>query len=1047
MLPSLLGLVLAAAPLALAAPTLNYPLQDQLPPVARVGNAYTYSLLPSTFTSSSNITYTTTALPAWLSWSPGIETFYGTPSSSDIGQTDITVTATDGTGSTTSKWTAIVSNYSVPAVHSSFPTQIADPSLRAFASASALPGGTGVSVPPFWSFSLGFASDTFRVSHTDPINGELFFAARQRGTSSLPSWLRFDNETMTFNGVAPANGSYTIVATGTDYWGYSGAQTSFVIEVGQGAGIELQKGSNWTDLQTMSRGKVAYTLDLSDVLVNGQAAGAGQLAVSMNSADFSWLSLDSSSHTFSGTTPDRYINGTVSPLSIPITIASTNTSDTLTLTSYVAMDILPYFFTTFNLPNASVTPGSFFSWSLGNYVVNKTAIINATVSPSDASSWLSFNPSNMTLTGMAPKNPSYATVDVIFHASQGGNTATTDLKVAMTGVTATTSSTGTAAVSTSSSGSSSSGGLSKGAKIGIGIACGLIAMILLLLLLFCCCRRRKQRQAENDTRDNDADSFVVGSPTQANDPFRKSNTLDPPRNIFGEIAKFSPFGNRQPEPNSFRPTSGATSGATSETMAERPHRIDGLKGILEWSEKPSEFNTPRLDNGSSSFLGHGDVIGVNDPINRPSQEASSFTQTFGSDTESSRASWESRRSFHWSSAENEGEEKNNRMSTTPSIPRPRQDFTPRYPRNNSPTALARLTSIRDVEGDASPEFSEFGSGEGHMSPGSHEESSNFVSGGSSGSVFAGGPSGLSRFGESQGFKTDDEEADTTDHEGPAVVTMAERQSFETRRPSMNRPTPKLRPSKERVLSPVSNETKRSSQALTGRQSGAFDDAEDPRNSVYAPSTSYEPSEVQGLGYPASAIYFSSPNPDDGQFSNRGSTIISDGRASTIQALRTDDHQHPLSPPLPQVGSFVRPRPISTFRPTSQPAEGRVHAVANETFSIHPPINPPPTVSLSAATWSSNPPSTYRAVAEGGMPAWLHFDARELELWGVPGLANSGDVTAIRIIETLPRDKRRSDPTQFGYEPPQEREVGKVTIEVVDRMRSPQFALDGSPHAL
>jgi axial budding pattern protein 2 len=292
MLPSLLGLVLAAAPLALAAPTMNYPLQDQLPPVARVGNAFTYSLLPSTFTSSSNITYSTTALPAWLSWSPGVETFYGTPSSSDIGQTDITVTATDGTGSTTSKWTIIVSNYSVPAVHSSFPTQIADPSLRAFASASALPGGTGVSIPPFWSFSLGFASDTFRVSRTDPINGELFFAARQRGTSSLPSWLRFDNQTMTFNGVAPANGSYTIVATGTDYWGYSGAQTSFVIEVGQGAGIELQKGSNWTDVQTMSRGKVAYTLDLSNVLVNGQAAGTGQLAVSMNSSDFSWLSLD-----------------------------------------------------------------------------------------------------------------------------------------------------------------------------------------------------------------------------------------------------------------------------------------------------------------------------------------------------------------------------------------------------------------------------------------------------------------------------------------------------------------------------------------------------------------------------------------------------------------------------------------------------------------------------------------------------------------------------------------------------------------------------------
>jgi axial budding pattern protein 2 len=68
--------------------------------------------------------------------------------------------------------------------------------------------------------------------------------------------------------------------------------------------------------------------------------------------------------------------------------------------------------------------------------------------------------------------------------------------------------------------------------------------------------------------------------------------------------------------------------------------------------------------------------------------------------------------------------------------------------------------------------------------------------------------------------------------------------------------------------------------------------------------------------------------------------------------------------------------------------------------------------------------------EGGgqLPTWLHFDVRELELWGVPSLNNSGEVTIIKIIEKLPKDKRKSDPTAFGYEPQQERVVGRMVLE-------------------
>jgi len=74
-----------------------------------------------------------------------------------------------------------------------------------------------------------------------------------------------------------------------------------------------------------------------------------------------------------------------------------------------------------------------------------------------------------------------------------------------------------------------------------------------------------------------------------------------------------------------------------------------------------------------------------------------------------------------------------------------------------------------------------------------------------------------------------------------------------------------------------------------------------------------------------------------------------------------------------------------------------------------------------------------------MVSWMCFFARaryfasrscaQGAVWtGVPSLNNGGEVTVIRIIEKMPRDKRRSDPMAFGYEPQQEREVGRIVIE-------------------
>jgi axial budding pattern protein 2 len=685
------------------------------------------------------------------------------------------------------------------------------------------------------------------------------------------------------------------------------------------------------------------------------------------------------------------MNGTVASLPIPITVSSTNASSTLYLETWVSLDAIPYFFTTFSLPNATLNPGSFYEFDLTPFVADPDATLNVTVNPLEAAQWLSFH-SNKTLSGLAPKNLEYPNVDVVFQASKANLVASNNLLISMNGVTTQGGTNGTAPVPNVSTG----GGLSQGAKIGLGVGLGLLGLLLLLLLLFCCCRRRKR----SEKTVNDNDSFVGGSD---GDPFRKSGRLETTRNFF---------------PNFYSHTD-RREDLTPENV-EKPTRMDGLRSIFGMSAdmsntkeiKPGDIFTPQLTQSSSSFIAHGDVIGVADPIRSPSR-ASSFTESMGSSD--SRASWESRESFNWSSGENDMPPltHSKRSSNAPSIPRPRQDFTPRYPRNNSPTRLAALGASQHSLG--SPP-------QGGSSSEGEEHSGIFSSGTlSTDSRFASGPNGLSRFGGS-GFKSiDEEDEDSASAEGPAIVAMAERQSLETRRPT-ERPTPRLRPSKEKITSATDQVDASSSRhALTEMdgEEGMYDDAEEYRRSLMG---QYEGDEVHGLGYPASTIYFGTPNPD------RSSYNPSEARSSTITAI--PPHERVTSPPLPSVGSFKRQSvPPLNIRPSSS-SDGRVLACANETFSIHPQIHPPPSVSLSAATWSSAGPSTYRAEVEGGgqLPTWLHFDVRELELWGVPSLNNSGEVTIIKIIEKLPKDKRKSDPTAFGYEPQQERVVGRMVLE-------------------
>jgi axial budding pattern protein 2 len=113
-----------------------------------------------------------------------------------------------------------------------------------------------------------------------------------RGMTELPPWLNFDNQTVTFSGVAPEEGTYVIVVTGSDYWGYSAVQNGFTIQVST-AFIDVPETAGVGNITTVAGTNVNYKLDLSAVNVNGQrVTDAGDLNVSVDLEGMEWLTFD-----------------------------------------------------------------------------------------------------------------------------------------------------------------------------------------------------------------------------------------------------------------------------------------------------------------------------------------------------------------------------------------------------------------------------------------------------------------------------------------------------------------------------------------------------------------------------------------------------------------------------------------------------------------------------------------------------------------------------------------------------------------------------------
>src|SRR5712671_64892 len=185
------------------------PLDEQLPPVARINHPYSWTFAESTFRSPSNpsLRYSLSSHSKWLSLDPANRTLSGTPTPDDEGTLRVEIQATDPTTSDSALSSVLLCVTPQPAPVITLPISSQfkpdNPSLASVFvlsndnSALQRTGNPTLRIPPAWSFSIGFDDNTF----TSP--DDFHYTVLQADGSPLPSWMKWNPDKITLNGVTP----------------------------------------------------------------------------------------------------------------------------------------------------------------------------------------------------------------------------------------------------------------------------------------------------------------------------------------------------------------------------------------------------------------------------------------------------------------------------------------------------------------------------------------------------------------------------------------------------------------------------------------------------------------------------------------------------------------------------------------------------------------------------------------------------------------------------------------------------------------------------
>ncbi|KAI9811590.1 MAG: hypothetical protein M1827_005339 [Pycnora praestabilis] len=468
-----------------AVPSITFPINSQVPPVARVSQPFSFVFPESTFYSTaSSLIYSLSNAPAWLQLDSASRTFFGTPTAGDVGAAVFNVIATDANGSINMSTTFVVSANPPPALGISTSNQVSS-----FGTTS---GPSSLIYLPSTPFSFTFSPNTFART-----SSSLVYYATSADNSPLPSWVNFNNVTLNFSGTTPGFTSliappqtFGIRLIASDILGFEGVQAAFALVVGS---HELIFTQDELVLNATKGIPTSLTTLRNTLTLDGQPVGDQDLQTAQAQTLPSWLAFSGQSLNLSGTPPE-----TATSQNMTVTVTDVF-GDNATANIYV--QIFSSLFTR-TIGDLNVTIGKDFNYTLGPGLIStSSAVLSADLGA--ASSWLKFDTSTLVFQGNPPSNEQPTVVVGNLSASTNGISQSQSFYIRlessqaqMSGA-ATSGSFATATSKTSTSPESTavavaSKGSNRKGVIAVAVIVPVIVFLAILAALICCCMKRRK---------------------------------------------------------------------------------------------------------------------------------------------------------------------------------------------------------------------------------------------------------------------------------------------------------------------------------------------------------------------------------------------------------------------------------------------------------------------------------------------------------------------------------------------------------------------------
>lgn len=472
-------------------PSINLPINAQVPPVARPNEAYNFVFSDSTFSwAGSSIEYSLTNYSGWLQLNSSGRVFSGTPGSSDAGSIVVSLVATDDTGSSSTSVTFVISADPGPGLG----TPVAE-QLPAF---GPVPSPDSLSLAPSSALSLSFSPATFTNTNANTV----YYAICANNTP-LPSWVNFHPSSLGFSGTTPSSTSpselpqtFRILLIASNVLGFAEAIASFQLVI---TNHLLTFGNSLHVINVTNGASVNYPGLQRDLTLDGQPANSADIRQVAASTP-PWMSFNSSTLTLSGTPP---ANSSSQNFTVTASDIYEDSASTVVLIQVVGIPA-----SSFAGPFATVnaTIGAKFTYNLSTELVQNTTA-DVAVNLGAASVWLKFDSSSLELQGYIPTDLKPQSVQVIVTTTQGSQNQSQNLTINIqygsisSARTTDSHSISPQATSSSTAGSDQNVGAASSAsrpkRHWIPAAAIVpISVVLGCLLLLCFCLKRRRRKAD-----------------------------------------------------------------------------------------------------------------------------------------------------------------------------------------------------------------------------------------------------------------------------------------------------------------------------------------------------------------------------------------------------------------------------------------------------------------------------------------------------------------------------------------------------------------------